>query len=164
MGNEFGHPEWVDFPREGNDWSYHQARRQWSLEENKDLKYHYLSDFDHDMIHLVRKWNLFASNPEFIKADEPDKTIAFTRAGLLFVFNFHPTNSYTDYGIAVDAGRYKTMLCSDDNIYGGFNRNDNSITHRTRVERSFGLKQSLKLYLPSRSAQVLKFEPIPKVR
>lgn len=164
MGNEFGHPEWVDFPREGNDWSYHQARRQWSLEENKDLKYHYLSDFDHDMIHLVRKWNVFASNPEFIKADEPDKTIAFTRAGLLFVFNFHPTNSYTDYGIAVDAGRYKTMLCSDDNNYGGFNRNDNSLTHRTKVERSFGLKQSLKLYLPSRSAQVLKFEPIPKVR
>ncbi|HDR68018.1 MAG TPA: 1,4-alpha-glucan-branching enzyme [Bacteroidaceae bacterium] len=164
MGNEFGHPEWIDFPREGNNWSFHHARRQWSLVDNKDLKYHYLGDFDRDMIHLVRDFNLFSAYPNFIKADEQDKVIAFERGGLIFVFNFHPTSSYTDYGIAVDAGRYKILLCSDEHKYGGFGRNDCSIIHRTKVERSFGLKQSLNLYLPSRSAQVLKFDPIPRVR
>ncbi|MBN2698091.1 MAG: alpha amylase C-terminal domain-containing protein [Bacteroidales bacterium] len=164
MGNEFGHPEWIDFPREGNNWSFHYARRQWSLVDDHNLKYHYLGDFDRDMIHLVKEAGLFGSFPNYIKTDEVDKVIAFERAGLVFVFNFHPTNSYTDYGIAVDAGRYKILLCSDEPKYGGFGRNDCSMVHRTKVVRSFGLKQSLNLYLPSRSAQVLKFDPIPKVR
>ena len=50
MGNEFGHPEWIDFPREGNGWSHKYARRQWRLFDNKNLCYHYLGDFDSAMV------------------------------------------------------------------------------------------------------------------
>jgi len=164
MGNEFGHPEWIDFPREGNNWSFHHARRQWSLVDNEDLKYHYLGDFDRKMINLVKESDLFGFYPQFIKVDDNDKIIAFERAGLIFVFNFHPAKSYTDYGIAVDVGRYRSSLCSDDYAYGGFGRSDCSMIYRTKVERSFGLKQSLNLYLPSRTALVLKFDPVPRLR
>jgi 1,4-alpha-glucan branching enzyme len=164
MGNEFGHPEWIDFPREGNNWSYQYARRQWKLLENKDLRYHLLGDFDRAMILLIKKFSIFAAHCQHVKSDQADLIIAFERKGLLFVFNFHPANSYTDYGFAVDAGKYHTLLCSDDRAFGGFGRYDSAVIHRTQVERSFGLKQNLKLYLPSRTAVVLERKDIPRVR
>ncbi len=164
MGNEFGHPEWIDFPREGNDWSYQYARRQWSLLENQELRYHHLGDFDRALILLLRKFRVYSGHCEHVKTDQADLVIAFRRQDLLFVFNFHPNSSYTDYGLAVDAGRYTSMLCSDDPEFGGFKRYDGSIVHRTQVERSFGLKQNLKLYLPSRTAIVLERHEIPRVR
>ncbi len=164
MGNEFGHPEWIDFPREGNNWSYQYARRQWSLTENRDLRYHYLGDFDREMIHLIRKINLYSDTCRHVKTDQADLVIAFERQGLLFVFNFHPTRSFTDYGLAVNAGKYKTLLCTDQPDFGGFGRYDTGIVHRTSIERSFGLKQSLKLYLPSRTALVLRRQEISRVR
>jgi 1,4-alpha-glucan branching enzyme len=164
MGNEFGHPEWIDFPREGNDWSYQYARRQWTLVENQELRYHHLGDFDREMILTLRKFNIYSGHCNHVKTDQADLIIAFERQGLLFVFNFHPGNSYTDYGLAVDAGRYTTLLCSDDPEFGGFERYDSSLVHRTQVERSFGLKQNLKLYLPSRTAIVLERGEIPRVR
>ncbi len=164
MGNEFGHPEWIDFPREGNQWSYQYARRQWSLLENQDLRYHHLGDFDREMIRLIRKFNIYSGSCQHVKTDQGDLIIAFERQGLLFVFNFHPDRSYTDYGLAVDAGKYNTLLCTDDQDFGGFDRYDNSVVHRTQVERSFGLKQNLKLYLPSRTAVVLERKDIPRVR
>ena len=164
MGNEFGHPEWIDFPREGNDWSYQYARRQWTLVENQELRYQHLGDFDREMILILRKNNIYSASCMHVKTDQADLIIAFERHGLLFVFNFHPNNSYTDYGLAVDAGRYTTLLCSDDPEFGGFDRYDSSLVHRTQVERSFGLKQNLKLYLPSRTAIVLERGDIPRVR
>ncbi|TFH21550.1 MAG: 1,4-alpha-glucan-branching enzyme, partial [Bacteroidia bacterium] len=138
MGNEFGHPEWIDFPREGNDWSYQYARRQWTLVENQELRYQHLGDFDREMILILRKNNIYSASCMHVKTDQADLIIAFERHGLLFVFNFHPNNSYTDYGLAVDAGRYTTLLCSDDPEFGGFDRYDSSLVHRTQVERSFG--------------------------
>lgn len=164
MGNEFGHPEWIDFPREGNDWSYHYARRQWSLILNQELKYHYLSDFDRAMVNLLSDFKIYSGPSNHVKTDQGDLIIAYERCGLLFVFNFHPSNSYTDYGIAVDAGKYKTLLSTDQPEFGGFGRDDTTIVHRSHVERSFGLKQNLKLYLPSRTGIVLERQPIPRVR
>lgn len=164
MGNEFGHPEWIDFPREGNNWSYQYARRQWSLVENRELRYHQLGDFDLNMIHLLAKQGIYHSHCQHIKTDQADLVIAFERAGLHFVFNFHPVNSYTDYGIAVDAGKYKPVLCTDDQAFGGFDRIDCSLTYRTLPEPSFGLKHKLQLYLPSRTGIVLQYQDIPRVR
>lgn len=54
MGNEFGHPEWIDFPREGNSWSYRHARRIWSIATDPELRFHWLLDFDYDLVGLVR--------------------------------------------------------------------------------------------------------------
>ncbi len=164
MGNEFGHPEWIDFPREGNDWSYQYARRQWSLIKNRDLRYHFLSDFDMEMIRLIVQHGIYSGYCNHVKSDQHDLVIAFERHGLLFVFNFHPENSYTDYGLAVDAGKYKTLLCSDQLEFGGFNRFDTGMIHRSMVEHSFGLKHNLKLYLPSRTAIVLLRQDIPRIR
>jgi 1,4-alpha-glucan branching enzyme len=164
MGNEFGHPEWIDFPREGNNWSYQYARRQWSLLENKELRYHHLGDFDMEMIRLLRKHGIYQSYCQHIKTDQADLVMAFERAGLLFVFNFHPVNSYTDYGIAVDAGKYRPVLCTDDPAFGGFDRIDCSLFYRSQVEPAFGLKHKLLLYLPSRTGLVLQHQEIPRVR
>ena len=164
MGNEFGHPEWIDFPREGNNWSYQFARRQWSLIENKELRYHYLSDFDSQMIHLIGKHRIYSSNCTHVKTDQSDLVIAFERKGLLFVFNFHPQNSYTDYGLAVDGGKYSCLLCSDQAEFGGYDRFDTGMVYRSVIEPSFGLKHNLKLYLPSRTAMVLERHDIPRIR
>ena len=90
--------------------------------------------------------------------------IAFERAGLIFVFNSHPATSYTDYGIAVDAGKYKPVLCTDEPVYGGFGRIDCSLSYRSQVEPSFGLKHKLQLYLPSRTGIVFRHQEIPRVR
>jgi len=164
MGNEFGHPEWIDFPREGNDWSYQYARRQWSLMENEELKYRQLGKFDAEMIRVLSEFKIYSSQCTHIKSDQGDLVIAFERSGLLFVFNFHPSNSYTDYGLAVDAGKYQTLLCSDQHEFGGFSRYDTSIVHRSMVERSFGLKHKLQLYLPSRTGIILQHQEIPRIR
>ncbi len=164
MGNEFGHPEWIDFPREGNNWSFHYARRQWSLIRNQELRYHFLSDFDREMISLIARYRIYSTGCSHVKTDQGDLVIAFERNGLLFVFNFHPVHSYTDYGLAVDAGKYHPLLSTDQALFGGFDRIDMGMTYRSMMERSFGLKHSLKLYLPSRSALVLQRQDIPRVR
>ena len=156
MGNEFGHPEWVDFPREGNNWSYKYARRQWSLSENKLLRYHYLSDFDRDMLALNNiDTNFLNSYSEIIHANETDQVLAFKRGKLLFVFNINPERSFTDYGIAVNPSKYKLVLCSDNNIYGGFNRVDDKVSYYSQSIRS-SAQHYLKLYIPNRTAMVLQ--------
>ncbi|MFW5878156.1 MAG: alpha amylase C-terminal domain-containing protein, partial [bacterium] len=157
MGNEFGHPEWVDFPREGNNWSYHYARRQWSLADSDNLRYHYLGDFDKAMIHM-------ASNHQLLQEDmliqrhihSSDNILAFERKNLLFIFNFHPGKSYTDYGISCHAGKYRVRLTTDDAEYGGYSRIDNTLEYRSVFEKKFAPNQMLKLYLPSRTALVLE--------
>lgn len=157
MGNEFGHPEWIDFPREGNNWSYQHARRQWSLADNPDLKYQYLGNFDRDMISLCKDYQLLKI-PEIYKkhAHPGDQVLAFSRGKLLFVFNFNPNQSFTDYGISVVPGKYRSVLSSDNSAYGGQDRIDESIVHKSLPERKFTPDQMLKLYLPARSAVVLE--------
>ncbi len=164
MGNEFGHPEWIDFPREGNNWSFQYARRQWSLIKNKDLRYHQLADFDRAMIGIICKYRLYDTPPVHVKSDNKDLVIAFERRPLLFVFNFHPNCSYTDYGLAVDAGKFSCILSSDSAAFGGFDRIDTGLIYRSHPEQSFGLKHSLPLYLPARTALVLEKRPSPRVR
>jgi 1,4-alpha-glucan branching enzyme len=164
MGNEFGHPEWIDFPREGNGWSYQHARRQWSLVENKELKYHFLDDFDKELVWFMRNNKLLKEYCDPIKIDDADKILSFRKRNFIFVFNFHPSQSYTGYKLAVDQGKYKYLLSTDEDRFGGFNRLDTNTIYRTTIERSFGLKQGLNLYLPARSAIILENIPIPKVR
>jgi 1,4-alpha-glucan branching enzyme len=166
MGNEFGHPEWIDFPREGNNWSYKYARRQWSLVKNRELKYHFLGDFDHEMVMLNRRGTLL--NERYIGRlidNNFDKVIAFTRGDYLFVFNFHPASSYTDYGIPV-TGKFRVVLDSDDELFGGFNRFDRSIIYRSvrKAERAtLNVPFRLYLYLPSRTALVFKKEKVARI-
>ncbi|MDR1761916.1 MAG: alpha amylase C-terminal domain-containing protein, partial [Bacteroidales bacterium] len=123
MGNEFGHPEWIDFPREGNNWSYQHARRQWSLKNDENLRYKFLNSFDNDMIALVKNTkNFFAKKAEFVHENIQDQILMFERAGLYFVFSFNPTQSFPDYGFFVPEGEYAIVLSVDSTKYGGLNR------------------------------------------
>jgi 1,4-alpha-glucan branching enzyme len=150
IGNEFGHPEWVDFPREGNNWSYHFARRQWSLGDNPDLKFHQLGNFDQALVHLAREQHLLAAGPAaLLKHDEANQVLAFERGGLVFIVNFHVEKSLTDYRFWVtEEGKYRVVLSSDNRQFGGFDRPDESFGYET-------YEHQLSLYVPSRVALVL---------
>uniref|UniRef100_A0AB33IPB1 1,4-alpha-glucan branching enzyme n=1 Tax=Prevotella sp. GTC17253 TaxID=3236793 RepID=A0AB33IPB1_9BACT len=159
MGNEFGHPEWIDFPREGNGWSHKYARRQWNLVDNQELDYHYLGDFDRDMLKVLKTEKRFnLSEVLEIWHHDGDQILAFMRGDLLFVFNFSPVNSFTDYGLLVPTGSYDVVLDSDAKVYGGNGFNDDSIVHLTNYDPVYvnEHKEWLKLYLPARVALVLK--------
>ena len=164
MGNEFGHPEWIDFPREGNNWSYKYARRQWSLVDNKDLRYHFLADFDKEMIELIINNKIL--NQEYcylILDNRGDQVLAFERNSFLFVFNFNPTQSFTDYGIDTGAGKFKIVLNTDSVKFGGFGLVDESITYFAVKSGKLSSPHFLKLYLPSRTALVLHRLPSPSI-
>jgi 1,4-alpha-glucan branching enzyme len=164
MGNEFGHPEWIDFPREGNNWSYQYARRQWNLVDDPLLKYHFLGDFDRDMINLIRTSGLY--NHVYCKLltdNQPDQVLAFERGDYLFVFNFNPVRSFTDYGINTGNGRFNVVLNTDSTVYGGNGNVDESLTYRARGQIKPGAPAYLLLYLPSRSALVFKITRTPRV-
>ena len=159
MGNEFGHPEWIDFPREGNGWSHKYARRQWDLVDNMDLKYHFLGDFDREMLELIRSVKNFQSTPiQKVWDNDGDQILAYMRKDLVFVFNFNPTKSFADYGFLVPKGEYEVVLNTDANRFGGFGLADDTIHHFTQFDPLYKKekKEWLKLYIPARSAVVLK--------
>jgi 1,4-alpha-glucan branching enzyme len=160
MGNEFGHPEWIDFPREGNGWSYKHARRQWSLADPDYLRYRYLRNFDEAMVHLIRDEKVLFEAPELLVQDEEKKILIFRRKNCIFALNFSATGSYADYGFAAPAGEWVNILDSDDPKFNGFGRTVAGEHHLTVPEKSPNgnprYSDTLYLYLPSRSAVVLK--------
>lgn len=159
MGNEFGHPEWIDFPREGNGWSHKYARRQWNLVDNKELCYHLLGDFDRNMLDVIKKEKDFIKTPVVeIWHNDGDQVLAFMRGDLLFVFNFSPSRSFTDYGFLVPTGSYYVLLNTDAKEFGGNGFADDSVPHITNYDQLYAAqhKEWLKLYIPSRSAVVLR--------
>ena len=154
MGNEFGHPEWIDFPREGNGWSYHYCRRQWSLVDNPALKYRYLNEFEKAMVQEAKKSRLFRGRDRQLALSDWDKTVAYQRGNAIFAFNFHPVNSYTEFFLPVpEAGEYEVVMSTDDYCFGGQGR----IYHQsyTACVEEDG-RTGFRLYLPSRTAVVLK--------
>jgi 1,4-alpha-glucan branching enzyme len=157
MGNEFGHPEWIDFPREGNNWSHAHARRMWSLADNQDLKYGWLSDFDREMISVVKKAKLIeVPEVNWIYDHKDNQILVFSRGKHLFVFNFNPVQSFADYGIPMKPSKYKIVLNTDEYRFGGQNRIDNSLIYSTVHEDGTGNQNYLRLYMPARTAMVLE--------
>ncbi len=156
IGNEFGHPEWVDFPREGNGWSYKYARRQWNLQENTELKYEFLYNFGADLVNMAKDNHLVSALPaQQLNMDDDNHTLIYERNNLIFAINFHPNNSVPDYRFRVPRqGKYQIILNSDQGQYGGFDRIDDQMSYPTVT--FFG-EHFLSLYLPSRVGLVLKF-------
>lgn len=148
MGNEFGHPEWIDFPREGNNWSYKYARRQWSLVDNPDLKFQWLNDFDKAMIKVVQR--LVPTDYSYVKIHEDKKLVSYMRNGYLFAYNFS-NNSYANQAVDAAPGQYHIVLSTDDQRFGGYDRIDTKMTYAASAR-----SKQLKLYLPARTALVLK--------
>ncbi|MDR0891853.1 MAG: alpha amylase C-terminal domain-containing protein [Mediterranea sp.] len=159
MGNEFGHPEWIDFPREGNGWSYKYARRQWDLVDNKNLCYHYLGDFDAAMLQVIKGERDFQATPvQEVWHNDGDQILAYMRHDLVFVFNFNPKHSFVDYGFLVPTGAYEVLLNTDAPAYGGNGLADDALVHFTNADPLYAKdgKGWLKLYIPARTAVVLR--------
>ncbi len=161
MGNEFGHPEWIDFPREGNDWSYAHARRQWSLSKNGFLRYSQLGDFDRAMIKLIKRYKVLSDGyPYKWQADHDNKTLVFSHHKLLFVFNWHPTASIPDYVTEVPwAGKYTLALSTDERRFGGFERVAPAAEFfsYSAEDADGNLHHYIRIYNTSRTAMVLKW-------
>ena len=161
MGNEFGHPEWIDFPREGNGWSYKYARRQWNLEDDMNLKYHFLSNFDREMLKVIKNVRNFQAMPiQKVWDNDGDQILAYMRRNLVFVFNFNPVKSFTDYGLLVHEGEYEVVLDTDATQFGGFGLSDDAVHHFTQYDALYEKEKKgwLKLYIPARTALVLKLK------
>ncbi len=152
MGNEFGHPEWIDFPREGNGWSYHYCRRQWHLAHDENLRYKGLLEFDRDMVALAKKHRIQQGRDIQLSLDNTHKTLVYKKGGALFAFNFHPTGAYDGFWVtAPEKGVYQVVMSSDDYAYGGFGR----VYHQTyeAVKMDNG-KWGFQVFLPNRTAIV----------
>ncbi len=155
MGNEFGHPEWIDFPREGNAWSYHYCRRQWNLVENKDLKYEYLNNFDREMIAFSKENELLKGHVHNLWIQESDKIIIYAKHDLVFVFSFNPIKSFTGYFIpTLHAGDYEIVFSTDDSEFGGFERIDKSLIYEATPTGDG--RNGFIAYIPNRMAMVFK--------
>jgi 1,4-alpha-glucan branching enzyme len=157
MGNEFGHPEWIDFPRSENNYSHHYARRQWSLVDDKKLRYKALNEFDREMQSLDLRYNLL-KDPliELLMFHEENKLLVYRRGALVFAYNFHPGESYADLCVPVpDASDYKVVLNSNDEAFEGHGLVDEGTIYPMWNAPIHGYDQSIQLYLPARSAQAL---------
>ena len=156
MGNEFGHPEWLDFPREGNGYSHYYCRRQWSLVDNPELQYVYMNDFDKAMTSIIREGRLFEKKEKYVHHDNEKQVLIYRRGDYVFAFNFSPTNSYTDLRIeGIPRGEWRTVFSTDDYCFGGQGR----IAHESYKARTLDDgKVGFEIYLPARCAVVLKIE------
>jgi len=151
IGNEFGHPEWIDFPREGNNWSYQYARRQWSLVDDLDLRYKYLALFDKEMIRFVKQFKVLEiKEVQLLNVDDLNQVLIFKKADLVFVFNLSPTNSVFNYQFYVpENGCYQLLFTSDDKCFGGYERVDKEINYTA-------FENKLSIYCVNRAVQVFK--------
>ena len=155
MGNEFGHPEWIDFPREGNSWSSHYCRRQWSLADNPDLKYRFLNAFEGAMIAMARKTRLLTGKMEVLNFDHYRKIMAYRRGKTIFLLNFHPSWSQDNFFVPVkDKGAYEVILTTDDGEFGGYDRV--SKTYIYKAEKNENGEYGIRIYIPSRCGIVLR--------
>lgn len=159
MGNEFGHPEWIDFPRKGNDWSYAYARRQWSLADQTELLYNDLECFDKAMLKTIESEKGFEESPcQLCYTHEEDQVLCYSRGELFFIYNFSPSNSLTDYAIELPQGVYQVVLDTDSPQYGGYGLIDHNILHYSACKKSEEGHKSCKVsvYLPARTGLVLR--------
>jgi len=159
MGNEFGHPEWIDFPREGNGWSYHYCRRQWSLADNPDLRYQYLHAFEVAMVEMAKQQHVISGQDKQLVLHNGDKVLFYQKGDAYFAFNFHPTKSYEGYFVQLpETGDYEVIFSTDDHCFGGQAR----VYHQTYTAKLHDHgKVGFQLYLPARTATVFKKIPQP---
>lgn len=156
MGNEAGHPEWIDFPREGNGYSYDYAKRKWSILDASYLKYSYLGEFDKAMLKFVQKYKQLGSTIFRLWLDNDRKVIAFRNKEIIYIFNFHPTNSYESFAIPIhDTGKFRTVLDTDESRFGGLNRISKDYIY-TAEKLECTDYDGIKIYIPSRTALALE--------
>lgn len=165
MGNEFGHPKGVEFPTASNNNSFELANRRWELLNNDGI-HHALFLFDKDMMKLEQNERVLSRGlPNVHHVKDDTMVISYTRGPVLFIFNFHPTNSYEKYIVGVEeAGEYQVIMNTDEKNYGGQGMiNGDQYVQKTIRKRCDGLQNCLQVPLPSRTAQVYKLTRISRM-
>ena len=156
MGNEFGHPEWIDFPREGNNYSFHYARRLWSLADNDLLKYDWLLKWDEKMLDQIKEDNQLGNDIFRLWLDNDRKVIAYRNEDIVYIFNFHPQNSYDSFQVPIhDKGKFKVILDTDDEEFGGLGRISKDVIYESKNLENTDY-DGIEIYIPSRTALALK--------
>lgn len=156
MGNEFGHPEWIDFPREGNGFSYKYAKRQWSLADADYLKYDWLKQWDKAMIEEIKTYDQLGNESFRLWLDNDRKVIAYRNKDLVYLFNFHPQNSYEQFSVPIhDRGDFKVILDTDEERFGGLSRISHDVVYTSKA-LEYCDYDGIQIYIPSRTALVLK--------
>lgn len=156
MGNEFGHPEWIDFPREGNNYSFHYARRLWSLADNDLLKYDWLLKWDEKMLDQIKEDDQLGNDIFRLWLDNDRKVIAYRNKDIVYIFNFHPQNSYDSFQVPIhDKGKFKVILDTDDEEFGGLDRISKDIIYESKNLENTDY-DGIEIYIPSRTALALK--------
>jgi len=158
MGNEFGHPEWIDFPREGNNWSFNKCQRLWSLPDNSSLKYEYLNSFDSAIVHFMSKEVLMGGGvPQLLWLDQKKMIIAYRKKNYVFIFNLHPTNSYAGFELPIhETGSFQVVLDTDEERFGGQARISHHTVYETGNLSEFPDFSGIVIYTPNRTSMVLK--------
>jgi 1,4-alpha-glucan branching enzyme len=158
MGNEFGHPEWIDFPRHGNEWSFKHCRRQWTLADSDYLRYFDLNQFDKAMVNFMSNESLVGGGaPQCLWIDQDKKLIAYRKKDFLFIFNFHPTESYTDFELPIHQdAHFQVILDTDEARFGGYGRISHDVIYNTHTLNMNNDFTGITIYSPSRTAMVLK--------
>ena len=156
MGNEFGHPEWIDFPREGNNYSFHYARRLWSLADNDLLKYDWLLKWDRKMLDQIKEDDQLGNDIFRLWLDNDRKVIAYRNKDIVYIFNFHPQNSYDSFQVPIhDKGKFKVILDTDDEEFGGLGRISKDVIYESKNLENTDY-DGIEIYIPSRTALALK--------
>ena len=156
MGNEFGHPEWIDFPREGNNFSFHYARRLWSLADNDLLKYDWLLKWDRKMLEEIKKNKQLGNDIFRLWLDNDRKVIAYRNKDIVYIFNFHPQNSYDSFQVPIhDKGKFKVIIDTDDEEFGGLGRISKDVIYESKNLENTDY-DGIEIYIPSRTALALK--------
>ena len=157
MGNEFGHPEWIDFPREGNGWSYHYCRRQWSLADNPFTRFKFLNAFEKEMVAMAKKQKVLGGQDKQLLLHNGDNVLFYKKGDAYFLFNFDPNRSYEGYQLPTEeTGDFEVILSTDDEVFGGHNRVAHQMYTAFRQEDG---RVGFKIYIPSRTAVVFKKKP-----
>lgn len=158
MGNEFGHPEWIDFPREGNGWSFKHCQRLWSLADNHFLRYEDLKHFEIAMIGLMKGESLLGGGiPQPLWMDQACKILAFRKKDHVFLFNFHPNDSFEGFELPIhEDGVFQVVLDTDERQFGGQARIDHKTVYETCQLTAHPEYAGIRVYSPCRTAMVLK--------
>lgn len=158
MGNEFGHPEWIDFPREGNNWSFQYCQRKWSLADKQDLKYDFLQRFDRDMLSFAQQYKILKDTyPQELWLEDERKLIAYRKADLIFLFNFHPSESQAAFSFPThEDAAYQVIFSTDENFYGGYSRISHEVIYESKLLPDLDDMKGITIYSPNRTAMILK--------
>lgn len=132
IGNEFNHPEWVEFPSKENEWSFERCRRYWDLISKDHGSYYiFLLNFEKKILKIVselsfggRHWlDLLERVP-----NEENSNLLIVKIGSSLKVVINTSQDLSSYKRSkIDDRKYELILYSGGNEYGPSLMNDGDI-------------------------------------